>query len=108
MGMNPQNIVDAGGLVIQHSSEEVSGKVQKYSIYMQEWTQDNLCPTTPRRRDTLSVTDGVVPPKCLQFQNVLKVHAQFWIFYHFRGPFGFVCEKLRHVGNLANLKNMII
>ena len=31
VGKNSQNILDAGALVIQRSSEEVTGKVQKYA-----------------------------------------------------------------------------
>ena len=31
MGKNYQNVLDAGELVIQRSSEEVTGKVQKYA-----------------------------------------------------------------------------
>ena len=31
MRKNCQNVLDAGELVIQHSSEEVTGKVQKYA-----------------------------------------------------------------------------
>ena len=42
-GKNSQNILDAGVLVIQRSSEEVTGR------NTQEWMHDNLCPTAPRR-----------------------------------------------------------
>ena len=31
VGKNSQNILDTGALVIQHSSEEITGEVQKYA-----------------------------------------------------------------------------
>ena len=70
--------------------------------------QDNLYPTAPRRRGTFSVTDGVVPPKCLHLQEVpeflLTMYTQFWIFFILGGLLGLVCEKFRDVGNVDNLK----
>ena len=64
----------------------------------QEWIQDNLCPTAPGRRGTLSVTYGVVSPKSFRLEAVPE-----FLLKMFRIIFSF-----RDVGNVANLKNMII
>ena len=66
----------------------------------QEWMQDNLCPIAPGRRGTLSVTYGVVSPKSFRLE---AVNVPEFLSKMFRIIFSF-----RDVGNVANLKNMII
>ena len=103
---NSQNILDAGALVIQRSSEEVTGKVQKYA----RMDARQFVPYSSQEEGTLSVTDGVVTPKCLRLQEVpeflLKMYPRFWIFFILGGLLGFVCKKFRDVGNMDNL-NMV-
>ena len=76
-----QSILDAGVLVIQRSSKEVTGKVQKYA----RMDARQFVPYSSQQEGVLSVTDGVVPSKCLRLQEVpeflLKMYTRLWIFF---------------------------
>ena len=98
-----------GALVIQRSSEEVTGKVEKHA----RMDARQFMPYSFLGWGTLSATDGVVPSKSLRFQVVpeflLKIYARFRIsLFILGGLLGLVCDKFRDVGNVANLKIMII
>ena len=105
---NFQSILDAGVLIIQHSSEEVTGKVQKYArmdarqfVPYSSWGEGYFISNmwwSPQN-----------PFAFKWFQNFCwKCIPGFRFFFHFRGPLGLVCEKFHDIGNVANLKNMII
>ena len=65
VGKNSQNILDAGVLVIQRSSEEVTVKVQKYT----RMNARQFVPYSSQKEGILSVTDGVVPPNAFAFKR---------------------------------------
>ena len=91
VGKNSQNILDARALVIQRSSEEVTGKVQKYA----RMDARQFVPYSSRDEGYL------IRDFCRRYI------PGFGFFFILGGLLGLVCEKFRDAGNVANLKNII-